>query len=327
MKKSVCLVIFTFCLCQLGLTQQSNRNGRLERVNDSIFIVENGRRYIADRNVVTVKLKPGVDKLRKDVKELRSNRLGYIDLLVPEGIDIEDYATMLEKTGEFELVEYNGMGEFSFVPNDTRISEQWYLNTIKAYSAWDVTMGSSNVIVAVLDTGTDWTHQDIGYGTDGYKNIDETLGWNYINNNSNVMPADNHGTRVAGIIGAKTHNSRGIAGITGGNNSSGVTIIPMRVGNDTVHFAVVDDAIIDAVDKGARVINMSFGGPSSTALDAAIAYAVNKDVVLVSSSGNEGVSTVNYPASHPDVIAVGATDQNNYRWSNSTVALIFNIYL
>ena len=119
MKRYVSLLIFILCLCQLGLTQQLNRNGRLERVKDSIFIVENGRRYTANLKVVTVKLKPGVDKIRKDMKELRSNRLGFIDLSVPEGVDIEEYVTMLEKTGEFELVEYNGIGEFCFVPDDT----------------------------------------------------------------------------------------------------------------------------------------------------------------------------------------------------------------
>ena len=312
-KKFVYLVIFALCLCQFAMAQLINRNDRLVRINDSIFIVENGKRYLADRNVVTVKLKPEVSRIRKDLKELRSNRLGYIDLSVPEGVDIEDYVAMLEKTGDFEVVEYNGLGELGFTPNDILISNQWYLNSINAYTAWDITKGNSNVIVAILDTGVDWGHPDLGNGADGYSNVNATLGWNYLNGNNNVITTYGHGTKVAGIIGAKTHNSIGIAGISGGNNSSGVTIIPLCISTSVVDLSVTDDAIIDAVDNGARVINMSFGGPSSTALDAAIAYAVQNNVVLVACSMNYYSSTVSYPASHQDVIAVGAIDQSNNR--------------
>ena len=150
----------------------------MARVNDSIFIVENGKRYLADRNVVTVKLRPEVNKIRKDLQELRSNRLGYIDLSVPGGVDIEDYVVMLEKTGDFEVVEYNSIGEYCFVPNDMLRTGQWYLSSINAYSAWDFTTGNANVIVAVLDSGTDWGHPDLGNGTDGYSNVNATLGWN-----------------------------------------------------------------------------------------------------------------------------------------------------
>ena len=124
MKKYVFFVIFIFCLCQSIWSQQRGFE-RLERVKDSIFIVENGQRYVANKNVVTVKLKSGVNEIRKDVRKLRSNRLGFIDLSVPEGVDIEDYVTMLEKTGEFETVEYNSVGELGFIPNDTRKSEQY----------------------------------------------------------------------------------------------------------------------------------------------------------------------------------------------------------
>jgi len=316
MKKLFCLVLFVLYLYQYGLTQQTNRNERLERDGTSIFIVENGKRYLVDRNVITVKLKPEVHKIRKEVTVLRSNCLGYIDISVPEGIDIEDFVTMLERTDEFEIVEYNGIGELYLTPNDTRRTEQWYLNSINAYSAWDITMGSSRIIVAVLDTGTDWMHAELGNGTDGYSNVNATLGWNYLTNNNNVISTNDHGTRVSGILGAKTNNSRGIAGISGGNQSSGITVMPMVVINaqGEVSIPAVDDAIIDAVNNGARVINMSFGGPSSTALDAAIAYAIQKKVVLVAASGNDPLGNglpVNYPASHKDVIAVGAINQLN----------------
>lgn len=315
MKKIVYFIFYIFCFCQLGLAQK-NSFGRLERVSDSIFIAENGRRYIVDRSVITVKLNPGVNEIGKELKILRSNRLGYIDLSVPEGVDIENYVSVLEKTGYFEVISYNSIGKYCVVPNDTRRSEQWYLDSINAFTAWNITMGSSNVIVAILDSGTEWTHQDIGNGTDGYSNIDATLGWNYITNNNNVITTNDHGTRVAGIVGAKTNNSRGIAGISGGNGASGVRMIPMCVGVAGPSTAIIDDAIIDAVDNGARVIQLSLEVGETPDINAAIAYAMQNNVVIVCAAGNDPNNNglpVTYPASHADVIAVGAINQSNQR--------------
>jgi hypothetical protein len=312
MKKSVILTIFVLCLCQFGLAQRMERFGRLERTNDSIFIVENGRRLVADLNVVTVKLKPGVNRIDKNLEILHTNRLGYINLSVPDGVDIEDFVNMLDKTDLFEVVEYNTIGEYWIIPNDTRRNEQWYLNTINVFSAWNITMGSPSVIVAILDSGTDWEHEDIGNGTDGYKNIDETLGWNYITNNNNVITTNDHGTMVAGIVGAKANNSRGIAGISGGNGAPGITMIPFCVGVAAPNGAILHNAIIDAVDKGARVIQLSLTVGQTSAINSAIAYAIQNNVVIVCASGNNN-SSVTFPASHQDVIAVGATDRNNRR--------------
>jgi subtilisin family serine protease len=311
-------------LYQYGWTQQTNKFGQLERVGDSIFIVENGRRYVVDRNVVTVKLKPGVDKIGKNLKELRFNRLGYIDLPVPEDVDIEDYVSMLEKIGDFDIVEYNNIGEYCIVPDDTRRSEQWYLNSINAYSAWDITMGNSNVIVAILDSGVDWIHPDIGDGIDGYNNINTLLGWNFELNNNNVITTNGHGTRVAGIVGAKTNNARGIAGISGGNHSSGVTLLPICTGTGAPNTAIIDDAIIHAVDNGARVIQLSLSVGQTNAINDAIIYAIQNNVVVVCASGNNG-QTVSYPASHEDVIAVGAIDKNNTRASFSNYGINLDV--
>jgi thermitase len=152
-----------------------------------MFIEETGNRYAIDPDVITVKLKPGVDKIGEDLKEIRSNKLGYIDISVPEDIDVEKYVSMLKERGEFETVEFNTIGEYSFTSNDTRRNEQWYLGSINAYSAWDITAGSASVKVAILDSGVDWSHPDLGIGTDGYSNVNVSLGWNYITNSSNVI--------------------------------------------------------------------------------------------------------------------------------------------
>lgn len=116
----------------------------------------------------------------------------------------------------------------------------------------------------------------------------------------------------------------GIAGISGGNGGQGVTIIPYGVGSSLgspyIDMSVVDDAILDAVDKGAKVINMSLGSTSSyyPDIDAAILYAHNHGVTLVAASGNDYSSAIRYPASHSKVIAVGASDNTNHRASFSS---------
>ena len=134
---------------------------------------------------------------------------------------------------------------------------------------------------------------------------------------------------VAGIIGAKTNNAKGIAGISGGNSTSGITIIPYCVGSTTgldyIDMTTVDDAILDAVDKGVKVINMSFRSISfyHPDVDDAIQYAYENGVTLIAATGNDYTNTVYYPASHSCVIAVGATSQNNIRcdFSNYGVGL------
>ena len=321
MKKLMCLAIAFFCLCQSGFRQEKYRYGRLERTSDSIFIVDGGRRYLLERSTITVKLKPGVEKIGGDVKILRSNRLGFMHISVPEDVDIESFVSNLERTGDFDVVEYNSFGKYCSVPNDTHILQQWHLNSVDAFSAWGITMGSASIIVAIIDAGIDRNHQDIGYGTDGYSNFDETIGWDFYRGIAYARPDAplrncGHGTKVAGVLGAKTNNSKGIAGISGGNNSSGVTMMSLCVGDWNPVTSYVGDAIIHAVDHGARVIQLSLNVGRTLAIDAAIDYAVQNNVVIVCSTGSTGLQ-VDYPAMHDDVIAVGAIDQYNERLSSS----------
>ena len=313
MKKKILLLISFLCSCQIGATQTLKRIGVLERKNNTLFIAEGSHRFLVKQEVVTVKLKKGPISMSTNKNKIRSNRLGFVDLAVPIGIDIESYVSSLEKSRNFEVVEYNSIGEYCLTTNDTEVNRQWYLSSINLFNAWDFTMGNSNTTVAILDSGTDWRHPDLGNGTDGYKNIDETLGWNYITGNSNVITNNGHGTRVAGIVGAKSNNSRGIAGVSGGNNNVGITMIPFCVGIAAPDGSVIDDAIIDAVDRGVRIIQLSLSIGQTNAINAAIEYAHQNNVVVVCAAGNYSSSTVSYPASHPNVIAVGGTDKNNRR--------------
>lgn len=129
------------------------------------------------------------------------------------------------------------------------------------------------------------------------------------NPNPNPRDDDGHGTHVSGIIAANTNNGRGVAGV-----SPGSLILPLKISDSSgmLTSANIISAINYAVDKGARVINMSFVGPEYSKLEQqAVNDAFNAGVVLFAAAGNEGNSTIQYPAGYNNVIGVGATDNND----------------
>jgi FOG: PKD repeat len=173
--------------------------------------------------------------------------------------------------------------------------------------AWDITTGGSNVIVAVVDSGVQSGHPDLGTLTAGY---------DYVNGDSDPADDNGHGTSVAGIIAAQGNNGIGIAGVCWK-----CEIMPVKVldysGSGTDSW--VASGITWAVDHGADVINMSLGGTgTSQTLSDAVSYALGKGVVVVAAAGNDGVTALNYPAAYNGVISVGAVDASNtrYPWSN-----------
>lgn len=206
-----------------------------------------------------------------------------------------------------EYVEPNlRMRKASDWTKDPRFEEQWGLRAIQAQEAWKEGGGNVLVTVAVLDTGVDYAHPDLA------NRVDAQNGYNYIDGNFDVMDDEGHGTHVAGIIAAELNNI-GIAGVSGKAN---VKILPLKVlddqGNGTMYD--VSFAIMDAVDKGADVINLSLSGERGREvpkmLQEAIAYALDHDVVVVAAAGNDGERVERYvPASIPGVIAVSAVDE------------------
>lgn len=206
-----------------------------------------------------------------------------------------------------EYIESNlRMRKASDWTNDPRFEEQWGLRAIQAPEAWKEGGSTEQVTVAVLDTGVDYTHPDLANRVDAHN------GYNYIDGNFDVMDDDGHGTHVAGIIATELNNI-GIAGVCGDAN---VKILPLKVlddqGNGTMYD--VSFAIMDAVDKGADVINLSLSGERGQEepkmLQEAIAYALMHDVVVVAAAGNDGDRVGRYvPASIPGVIAVSAVDE------------------
>ena len=194
------------------------------------------------------------------------------------------------------------------VAHKTAESTPWGLTTIGAPTAWATSTGLG-VKVAVLDCGIHKTHPDIG--------IARVV--NEIDYTGSAYGADdrcNHGTHVAGTIGATTGNGIGVSSV-----APGVTFMNGKVLSDagSGFFADIEAGIKWAADNGAKVINMSLGAqaacPSSTA--AATNYAWNLGVVIVAAAGNNGVGTESTPANCPNVIGVAATTSTDTKASFS----------
>ncbi|HWP60816.1 MAG TPA: S8 family serine peptidase [Candidatus Acidoferrales bacterium] len=206
----------------------------------------------------------------------------------------------LAKDPRIKVVERNFLAESTLVPNDPGFPTQWHLSKIAAASGWDLTTGSTGVIIAVIDAGVDSTHPDL--------NNKLLPGFNFVSNTTDTSDATGHGTAVAGTAAAETNSGIGVAGL-GWNNS----IMPLAVINPstgTASYADIAEAIIYAADHGAKVINMSLAGSSySTTLQNAVNYAWSKGLVLVAAAGNKTTSTPYYPAALDNVVAVSATDK------------------
>jgi len=307
-----------FCILCVFVVGFSNLNAQtichanlLHKEDNKYYLIENGMKHPVNEKIVTVKFKKGKENLAKGMQSLRMNKLGYMDVKVPDSVSLERFANQLEKSGNYELIHFGTYGEISIVPNDAYIGNQWYLDSIKAFDTWNYTMGSSSVKIGIIDQLPSFSHQDIYTISAGYNNID----WSFFHDYTGESSPSYHGMSVAGVIGAKSNNSIGIAGICGGNNSAGTRILPYNVsaGGNSIDMSAVDDAIIKATDDGAKIINMSFRSLSSyhPDVDDAIEYAVDHGVVLFAASGNDYNSTwIGYPASHSDVIAVGSVGQN-----------------
>ncbi len=173
-------------------------------------------------------------------------------------------------------------------------------------SAWNYSKGSSNVLVAVVDTGIDEDHPDLSGKVDKETNCTDSY-----------TPDDlyGHGTHVAGIIAANTNNHLGIAGV--GYNSR---LLNAKALSDSGsgYYSWIADCISWAADNGADVINMSLSGTAySRALEDAVNYAALKGAVLVAAAGNSGKSKLSYPAGFNNVIAVGAVDNKDNKASFS----------
>jgi len=211
-------------------------------------------------------------------------------------------------------------GAEALTPNDSYFDNQWYLQQIHAEDAWDITQGSLEVVVAVLDTSIDINHPDLdgniwinsdeipnnGIDDDGNNYVDDINGWDFVNDDNDPRPdfdgawmddGVSHGTATASILAAEGNNRNGMAGVTWRSK-----IMPLKVMDEagTGYSEYVAEAIYYAIRNGADVINLSFMGFNwSDEMNTAVKRAWEAGVVVVAAAGNT-----------PDFL--GGTNLNEY---------------
>jgi subtilisin family serine protease len=230
-------------------------------------------------------------------------KIGVVVEEVPSG-ELDTTLDALSKDSNVEFVER--IGEVSaqdLIPNDPGFAKQPELNQIHAPQGWDLSTGGSDVTIAIIDSGVDAGQPDLGKKVMG--------GCDFVHEDADASDDNGHGTHVAGIAAAIGGDGVGIAGV-----SWGAQILPVKVldNNGDGDYASVAAGIIWAADHGAEIINLSLGGAKGNrTLKAAVDYATNKGSMVIAASGNDGYSSLRYPAGYESVLSVGSVDAVNNR--------------
>ena len=345
---AVCLVFGIFS-CGPGSQQNTEGNSKeiISAANLKGSLSPKGSknsRYVPGEVLVKFRQGTSISTMRalyravgaSKIKEIR--HIGIQRLRLPAHLNVAETVKYYRSDPNVEFAEPNYIIKIAATPDDPGYPSQWALHNtgqaggtpgadIQAEDAWNISTGSDDVIIAVVDTGVAYDHPDLapniwvnttelngtpGVDDDGNGYIDDYYGWDFIDHDGYPADYNQHGTHVAGILAARGNNGIGGSGVLWS-----AKIMPLRfLGvTGTGDVAAAADAVMYAVDNGARIINASWGEYDySNALYDAIQYAGQKDVLFVAAAGNE--SNDNdidpfYPASYnlSNIISVAASDQ------------------
>lgn len=232
----------------------------------------------------------------------------------------------------FEYVQPRYRHYLLYEPNDPSVHNgtQWHHANIASLAAWDITQGDTNVIIGIIDCGTDFTHNDLktniaynyndvidGIDNDNDSYIDNFRGWNMAENNNNSqygsMP---HGIFVTGMCSATGDNGTGGAGL-----ALKCKYLPIKAERNGVLLNTYE-SIVYAADHGCTVVNCSWGSPGERrdnfGQDVVNYATFNKNCIVVAAAGNENNTIPYYPAALDNVISVAATDRNDKKGENGS---------
>jgi subtilisin family serine protease len=270
--------------------------------------------------------------------------LGWQLVKLPAGVSVEQALSQYSNLAGVESAQPNYIYKLTANPNDAQFSQLYGMAKINAPAAWETTTGSPNVVVAIIDTGIRYTHEDLaanmwknageiaGNGVDDDANgfVDDVYGWDFFYNDSDPWDENSHGTHVAGTVGAVGNNTVGVAGV-----NWNVRLMAIKIYNNT-GFGSTSAMLVNAYNyvrmmktRGVniRVTSNSYGGcDEACGYDQATKDAIDRlgesDVLNVFAAGNDGrnvETTPFYPASYnsPQILSVAASDQNDNRGSFS----------
>ncbi|QCJ46392.1 S8 family serine peptidase [Haloprofundus sp. MHR1] len=246
-----------------------------------------------------------------------NKQLGYVAVKFPSEASEtarENFVEAVTKREKVKYAEKNETLEALYTPSDERYSDQYAPQQVNADVAWDTTLGSSDVTIAVIDQGVMYDHPDLA------DQFGSSEGYDFVDDDSDPYPDDleneYHGTHVAGIAAATTDNGEGISGISNSTLLSGRALSEEGSGST----ADIADAVQWAADQGADVINLSLGGGGYTdTMKNAVSYAYDAGSLVVAAAGNDYGSSVSYPAAYSECLAVSALDENESLASYSNV--------
>lgn len=306
-----------------------------------------------------IKMKPGFASnsisLLASMGAKQLNTIAGGEIVVAGFFDKSDDALMeaakqLMLDPSVEYVEANQIYTINKLPNDPKFGDLYGLNNVGANSgvadadidapeAWDVSTGSKDAVVAIIDTGVDYSHDDIkdnywtnpgesgldaegndkrtnGIDDDGNGFVDDFRGWDFANNDNDPMDDNSHGTHCAGTIGAKGNDGHGVVGVNWDVSIVGVKFLTGG-GSGTLEHAV--QAIDYVTTIGAKISSNSWGGGGfSAAMEEAIQRNKDAGILFIAAAGNSGTdndSRAHYPSSYEldNVLAVAATDRRDGR--------------
>ena len=228
--------------------------------------------------------------------------------------------------------------KINYNPNDplANPANQYHLQTINAFNAWNIDKGDSSIVIGITDTGTDPTHPDLFYNIkrnyadviDGVDNdgdgfIDNYMGWDLgVNDNDATYQANAHGVHVCGLSSASTDNTLGGAG-----SGFNCKFLPVKISDANGSLIAAYEGIKYAADHGCQIINCSWGGGGASQFGQDIInYAtINKSSLVVCAAGNNGVDGDFYPAAYNYVLSVANTSQNDVKFYSSNYGYMIDV--
>ncbi|MDP1793930.1 MAG: S8 family peptidase [Acidimicrobiales bacterium] len=285
------------------------------------------------RDGVTAPLRGALERLVGVETKLGEVAANHAQILRVRG-DVGDAIASLVRSPLVEYAEPDVVLRQLAVPNDTRFGELYGLNNgndadMDAPEGWDAAglgafPSTGGVKVGIIDTGIDAAHEDlVGRladcgGVTSFPFLGLFGGNAAITDGSKCTDDNDHGSHVAGTIAAIANNGKGVTGVAFNSSLSICKALDAAGSGSTTGVA---NCITYLKNKGVKVISMSLGGGASSSLQAAVRGAWNNGngALIVAAAGNDGNSTLNYPAAYPEVVSVAATDSNDARASFSNV--------